>query len=85
MSTKDKLLCRLLTRPRDFTFDEVRLLLSHLGYIEDNKGRTSGSRVSFFHTTKKSIIFMHKPHPSNIVKLYAIDKLIDDLEGYGDI
>lgn len=85
MSIYDKQRQRLLTRPKDFTFDEVRSLLKHLGYEEDCKGKTSGSRVAFIRKSDFAVVRMHKPHPSNIVKQYAIDELIDTLKNNGDL
>lgn len=37
---------RLLSIPKDYTYDEDRYLLNHLGFKEFNKGKTSGSSVS---------------------------------------
>lgn len=45
MSRKDKLLEKLLQKPKDFTFDEMVSLLSYLGY-ELKQGGT-GSGVKF--------------------------------------
>ncbi|SHI27215.1 hypothetical protein [Desulfosporosinus lacus] len=49
MSKRDKLIDRLLKRPIDFEYDEARSLLAKFGYKEENRGRTSGSRVAFVH------------------------------------
>lgn len=80
MSKLDKLKERLLSRPKDFTFDEMVSLLNKLGYEERRLGKTSGSRVAFFRQESQSIIRIHKPHPSNILKLYVIDMLIEILK-----
>lgn len=85
MSKKDKLLKRLFNRPTDFTYDELRTLLGQLDYIEDNRGRTSGSRVAFVQEQTKHIIRLHKPHSSSILKKYQIDELIDVLKNQGVI
>lgn len=45
MSRKDKLIDRLLKKPKDFTFDEMKSLLSYFGY-ELRQGGT-GSGVKF--------------------------------------
>ena len=47
MGQKEKLIKRLKTKPRDFTFDEAETLLGYLTYSRSNKGKTSGSRVMF--------------------------------------
>lgn len=85
MSQKEKLRKRLSERPHDFIYDEAKTILSQLGYKEDNRGRTSGSRVAFVHTQTKHIIRLHKPHPGNIMKLYQIDELIETLRNQGVI
>jgi hypothetical protein len=79
MSRKEKLKKRFLSRPRDFSFQELVTLLKGLGYEEDNKGRTSGSRVGFINHSKKHIISLHKPHPSSILKMYQVVTIIEEL------
>lgn len=78
MGTKDKLRDRFFTLPKDFTFDEIEKLLSGYGYVKHNKGKTSGSRVVFKNGDKRPIM-LHKPHPGNIVKSYALRQVLDDL------
>ena len=73
MGTKEKLIERFLTMPSDFTFDEIRRLLGYYGYEQVNKGKTSGSRVLFKNENKRPIM-LHKPHPGNIVKNYALNR-----------
>lgn len=80
MSKKDKLLKRLISKPKDFTFDEIETLLKQLGYEIDNKGKTSGSRVRFVNHTIDHVISMHKPHPKNILKSYQVVEIIDELK-----
>ena len=75
MSQKDKLVERLLSKPSDFTFDEVATLMGHLGYSAVKPGKTGGSRVAFVSKSGDYIRF-HKPHPGNIVKKYQITDLI---------
>lgn len=74
MSTKDKLIQRFLTLPKDFTYEEVVRLFAIFGYEEFSKGNTSGSRVQFYRNDGQSYI-MHKPHPSAIIKPSAIRQL----------
>ena len=75
---KRKMIKRLKSRPRDFTFNEIEALLLSLGFEKDNKGKTSGSKVSFI--SKNCKINLHKPHPHNELKLYQIDELIKFLK-----
>ena len=80
MTKSDKLIERLKMRPLDFKFSEARTLLLRLGYVEDNRGRTSGSRVAFVHKKTKHIIRLHKPHPGSIMRMYQINQLIEELK-----
>ena len=82
MGTKEKLIERFLTMPSDFTFDEIRRLLGYYGYEQVNKGKTSGSRVLFKNENKRPIM-LHKPHPGNIVKNYALKQVYEDLKEAG--
>lgn len=85
MSKQDKLLKRLLSKPRDFTYQEAKTLLNQLGYIENNKGKTSGSRIVLVNKKGKKIE-LHKPHNTgNILKPYQIKiilKCIEEVEKY---
>lgn len=82
MGTKEKLRDRFLKMPSDFTFDEMIRLLEGYGYVKSDKGRTSGSRVIFKNGDKRPIM-LHKPHPGNIVKGYAMKQIYDDLKEAG--
>ena len=96
MGTKEKLRNRFLKMPSDFTFDEMQRLLSDFtfdemqrllegyGYEKSNKGKTSGSRLIFKNGNKRPIM-LHKPHPGNIVKEYAMKQVFDDLKEAGFI
>ncbi|MCL2880250.1 MAG: type II toxin-antitoxin system HicA family toxin [Treponema sp.] len=79
MSKKDKLIARLKSRPKDFTFDEAKTLLEIFGYCISNAGKTSGSRVCF--TRGQKVFRMHKPHPRKELLLYQVRELTDELEG----
>ena len=84
MGTKEKLRNRFLKMPSDFTFDEMQRLLEGYGYEKSNKGKTSGSRLIFKNGNKRPIM-LHKPHPGNIVKEYAMKQVFDDLKEAGFI
>lgn len=47
MSKIEKQIKRLKLNPKDLTYDEAKKILNNLGFFEDNKGRTSGSRVEY--------------------------------------
>ncbi|MDR1348104.1 MAG: type II toxin-antitoxin system HicA family toxin [Prevotellaceae bacterium] len=78
MTKTDKLLVRLLSRPKDFTYNELKTLLLTFGYIEV---QGSGSRVCFAKNAHK--IKLHKPHPGNILKRYQLDLIIEELKNRG--
>lgn len=78
MSQKEKLISRFQQRPKNFTWDELTCLLKSLGYQEVKVGRTGGSRRRFVHSIKATIT-LHKPHPQNILKRYAIDQVLEVL------
>lgn len=84
MGTKDKLIERFKTLPSDFSFHEVERLLKNFGYIKSNKGKTSGSRIIFKNGNKRPIM-LHKPHPGDILKAYAMKQLLNDLTEAGFI
>lgn len=80
MSKHIKLLNRFLSKPKDFTYNELKTLLSGFDYIELTKGSTSGSRISFYNQNVDHIICLHKPHPKNILKFYQIELIIEELK-----
>jgi hypothetical protein len=84
MSKREKLLNQLLSNPRDFTWDELVVLLSQYGYSEIKKSKTGGSRRKFVDKAK-NIIALHKPHPANTVKEYVIREVIIHLKEKGHI
>jgi len=80
MSKKTKLLEKFLEIPprNDLTFNELETLLISKGYEKiDGKG----SRVKFFNKEKDSMINLHKPHPSNILKTYLVKQIQEKLKG----
>ena len=77
MSKKQKLIDRLKSRPRNFTYDEDVSLLLALGFTKSNKGKTSGSRVIF--VKGPAHIKLHKPHPHKELKKYQVSNLLSDL------
>ena len=85
MSKNDKLIERFKSKPKDFSYDELRKLLSSFGYEEKNSGKSSGSRVAWIHFESNHIIRLHKPHPKNILKSYQINQILDELKSEGYI
>lgn len=74
MSRIDKLVEKLRKEPppRDFTWNELKALLSSLGF-EEKQG--NGSRVKFIHPRLSYPISLHKPHPGNELKIYIIEQV----------
>ena len=77
MSQKDKLIERLLRKPKDFTFDEMVSLLSYFGYNLKQGG--TGSGVKFARDNSNEVINFHRPHPNGILKRYVLDQIIEKL------
>ena len=82
MTKIDKLRKRFLSKPKDFTWDELKTLLTCLGFEEFNSGKTSGSRVRFIHSNIGDII-LHKPHPNPELKSYQLKQIIIQLKKEG--
>ena len=79
MTKKEKLLRRFLSKPKDFTWEELIKLLLGLGFKQVKTGKTSGSRSRFINSSGV-IISIHKPHPRNILKTYQIEQIITVLK-----
>jgi hypothetical protein len=75
---KEKLIERLKSNPKDFTFDEMKNALELLGFEMSNKGKTSGSRIKFLKGTIP--IILHKPHPRKELLEYQIKQVLEILE-----
>ena len=81
MSKVDKLRARLNSLPKDFTWDELVSLMSAKGFVVLTG---KGSRRKFYNEKANRVATVHEPHPSSIVKQYALKEikaLLDELEG----
>lgn len=81
MSKKDKLINRLLSKPKDFTFDEMVTFLSYFEYNLKQGG--TGSGVKFINEKSNEVINFHKPHPNGVLKKYVLDQVIEKLRKDG--
>lgn len=81
MAKIEKLITKLLSNPKDFTWNELTTVLSYFGYGEYTG---SGSRRKFINSDK-NIISLHKPHPSNVLKHYQIKEVIEHLKEKGKL
>jgi len=80
MGKREKLIARLKTLPVDFSWQELATVLKLLGY---RQVQGSGSRVKFDNGNANQMINLHKPHPGNTVKRYALRQLVEKLEQRG--
>jgi len=76
MTKQEKLISRFISKPKDFSWDELIKLLNGFGYKQISAGKTGGSRVRFIHTEHPPII-MHKPHPHSILKRYQLEDILN--------
>lgn len=56
------------------------MIIGHIGY-EEIKG--SGSRRRFFSKTSSVSVSLHEPHPNPIMKIYAIDIVLEHFKEAG--
>ncbi|MFZ5906747.1 MAG: type II toxin-antitoxin system HicA family toxin [Nitrospirota bacterium] len=82
LSKRKKIIDRFLSRPRDFTWQELVSLLNGFGYRLAKPGKAGGSRVKFIHETLPPII-LHKPHPTPVLKKYQLEQIEEILRGEG--
>lgn len=78
MTKKEKLIKRLKSKPKDFTWSELTSLLNKLDFIEVKTGNTGGSRRRFINSSNV-VMTLHEPHPGNILKRYQIEQIIEIL------
>jgi hypothetical protein len=82
LSRRKKIIDRFLSRPSDFTWQELVNLLNGFGYNLAKAGKTGGSRVKFMHETLPPII-LHKPHPTPVLKKYQLEQIEETLRAEG--
>ena len=80
MSRKEKALARLIEAPKDFTWDELKTIMSAFGFTLKTTG---GSGRKFIHGETGVTLFMHEPHPSKVLKAYQLQAAIDLLRREG--
>ena len=74
MSKQNKLISKFLEIPpkKDLTFKELSSLLLSLNF---EKIEGVGSVVKFYNKEKDLLINLHKPHPSDILKVYLVKQI----------
>ena len=85
MGRKDEQIKRLLSRPKDYTINELDSIMNNCGCIKDNRGKTSGSALLYLHEKSGAKLFIHKPHPKKILHEYVIKQIILFLYETGEI
>ena len=85
MSQKDNSIARLKTKPKDFTIAELDSLMSKCGCRKTQRGRTSGSAISYVHEKSKRVLKIHSPHPQKELKPYMINAVLEFLEQISEI
>lgn len=80
MTKLEKLRSWFLSRPQDFTYNELLRLLKGFGYREQ---QGSGSRMIFYIESINHSIKLHKPHPGNTLKRYQMDLMTQELKQKG--
>ena len=80
MSKQEKALQRLLSKPTDFTWAELKSIMERFGY---ELKVTGGSGRKF--VNPDSVFAIHEPHPHKLLKAYQIREIIAHLKKEGDI
>ena len=79
MSKVEKIIEKLKSKPKDFTWDEMIKVLNCFGFEQMAQGKTGGSRRKLMNGNKQ-IISLHEPHPQKVLKSYQLDIIIDFLK-----
>jgi hypothetical protein len=84
VSRKDKLIEKLKSRPKSFTWNEATALMSACGFRLLN-ARGGGSGRMFVNETTRQKVRLHEPHPQNTLLPYMVEALIQALKDAGEI
>ena len=82
MTKQQKAADRLLAKPRDFAWGELKALMEASGY---ELKRTGGSGRKFIHLETQATFFIHEPHPAKVLKGYQVRDAISFLRQEGHI
>lgn len=83
MSSYEKDVERLLSAPHNYTYKDLTRTLGRLGYEEQNRGKSTGSAVSFYNRSTGDVIYIHKPHPSPEVDRGCLKSVVKHLRNMG--
>lgn len=76
MSQIEKLIMKLKNRPKDFEYAELRRVMEHFGYTEQDG---DGSRKRFVDVDGNTLT-LHRPHKPPQLMPYQIAEVIEHLE-----
>jgi hypothetical protein len=82
MSKQEKVIRRLVSKPKDFTWAELVSLMTAFGFEME---RSSGSGRKFIYPATEATLFLHEPHPAKVLKQYQIRDAIHLLKTEGFI
>ena len=80
MTQIQKLIEKLMRRPTTFPYKDFAKIMEHLGFVVEEKGKTSGSRVRFYRERDERVLLLHIPHPGNELKAGTIRNIVAFLE-----
>ena len=84
MSKHEKLLNRFLSKPKDFTFNELIKVLKYFNYKLISNKKTGGS-ARIFKSPKNKQISIHEPHGSEPIPQFQIQRIIKKLKELGEL
>lgn len=82
MTNINKIISKFKNNSKNITFSETERVLKHVGYLKDNKGKTSGSRIRFFKSNSENLL-LHRPHPRNTLLSYQVKEVSEILKKEG--
>ena len=66
-------------------YSDLKKIMASFGYVESNKGATSGSRVRFYNKETGASMMLHKPHPGDEMVKGAVESVVTFLREHGHI
>lgn len=82
MTNINKIISKFKSNSKNITFNETERVLKYVGYLKDNKGKTSGSRIRFFKSSSENLL-LHRPHPRNTLLSYQVKEVSEILKKEG--
>ena len=84
MSKKTKLIAKLQSNPKDFTWNDAKAVMQTCGFDLLN-ARGGGSGRMFRNASTKQKVRLHEPHPQNTLLPYMVDLIVEALKNAGEI